>query len=203
MNETEKQIIDEFTASSETAINCRNLLAGKIAIATNTILKTLKQRNKLMLCGNGGSATDALHFGAELVVRFEKEREALPAITLNSDIASLTAIGNDYSYDKIFSRQIDALARNGDQLIVLTTSGNSKNIVDAVHSAKKIGNIGIIAFSGRNGGHLAGELDDKDIELRVPSNDTARIQEAHAIIIHCICRIIDQEFTGNVNHENE
>ena len=202
MNKIKEQIIDEFKTSSEIALACGSMLVEKIEKATNMILNSLNNNKKLMLCGNGGSATDALHFSAELMVRFEKERRALPSIALTSDIAVLTAIGNDYSYDKIFSRQIDALGRDGDQLIVLTTSGNSKNILEAVRSAKKIGNIDVIAFTGRNGGSLASKLGNKDIELRVPSNDTARIQEAHAIIIHCICRIIDQEFTRNVTYDN-
>ena len=160
------------------------------------MLDTLDNGGKLLLCGNGGSAADAMHFSAELLVRFQKERKALPAVALVSDTATLTATGNDYAFDQIFSRQIEALAASGDHLVVITTSGNSPNILNAVAASREKGGVRVTALTGRDGGTLASMLDQGDYELRVPSDSTARIQEAHAIIIHCFCDLIDQHYCG-------
>ena len=137
-----------------------------------------------------------MHFSAELLVRFLKERQALPAVALVSDTATLTATGNDYAFDQIFSRQVEALAAPGDHLVVITTSGNSPNILNAVTASQAKGGITITALTGRDGGALAPMLGREDCELRVPSDNTARIQEAHAIIIHCFCDLIDQHYCG-------
>ena len=191
-----QRIVDHFKTSAQTALASAELLADDILRASRAILQTLENGGKLLLCGNGGSATDAMHFSAELLVRFQKERKALPAIALVSDTATLTATGNDYDFDQIFSRQIDALATPGDHLVVITTSGNSPNILNAVRAARKKEGIGITALTGRDGGALASMLDQGDYELRIPSDSTARIQEAHAIIIHCFCDLIDQHYCG-------
>ena len=191
-----QQIVDHFNHSAQTALASGESLADDILRASEAMLDTLDNGGKLLLCGNGGSATDAMHFSAELLVRFQKERKALPAVALVSDTATLTATGNDYAFDQIFSRQIEALATSGDHLVVITTSGNSPNILNAVAASREKGGVRVTALTGRDGGALASMLDQEDYELRVPSDSTARIQEAHAIIIHCFCDLIDQHYCG-------
>ena len=191
-----QRIVDHFNHSAQTALACGESLRDDILRASEAMLNTLDNGGKLLLCGNGGSATDAMHFSAELLVRFQKERKALPAVALVSDTATLTATGNDYAFDQIFSRQIEALAASGDHLVVITTSGNSPNILNAVAASREKGGVTVTALTGRDGGTLASMLDQGDYELRVPSDSTARIQEAHAIIIHCFCDLIDQHYCG-------
>ena len=191
-----QRIVDHFNHSAQTALASGESLADDILRASEAMLDTLDNGGKLLLCGNGGSATDAMHFSAELLVRFQKERKALPAVALVSDTATLTATGNDYAFDQIFSRQIEALAVSGDHLVVITTSGNSPNILNAVAASREKGGVRVTALTGRDGGTLASMLDQGDYELRVPSDSTARIQEAHAIIIHCFCDLIDQHYCG-------
>ena len=191
-----QRIVDHFNHSAQTALASGESLANDILRASEAMLDTLDNGGKLLLCGNGGSATDAMHFSAELLVRFQKERKALPAVALVSDTATLTATGNDYAFDQIFSRQIEALAASGDHLVVITTSGNSPNILKAVAASREKGGVRVTALTGRDGGTLASMLDQGDYELRVPSDSTARIQEAHAIIIHCFCDLIDQHYCG-------
>ncbi|OAD20765.1 phosphoheptose isomerase, partial [Candidatus Thiomargarita nelsonii] len=153
----------------------------------------LQQKHKIMTCGNGGSAEQAQHFSSEMINRFEKERQALAAIALTTDSSTLTSIANDYTFDKIFSRQIQALGQEGDILLALSTSGNSPNVLKAIEAAH-LQNMQIILLSGRDGGKAA---QSADIEIRVPSQSTARIQEVHLLIIHSLCDIIDQMFTQN------
>ena len=191
-----QRIVDHFNQSAQIALASGESLANDILRASEAMLDTLDNGGKLLLCGNGGSATDAMHFSAELLVRFQKERKALPAVALVSDTATLTATGNDYAFDQIFSRQIDALAASGDHLVVITTSGNSPNILNAVSASQKKEGVRVTALTGRDGGALASMLNQGDYELRVPSDSTARIQEAHAIIIHCFCDLIDQHYCG-------
>ena len=191
-----QRIVDHFNHSAQTALACGESLTDDILRASEAMLDTLDNGGKLLLCGNGGSATDAMHFSAELLVRFQKERKALPAVALVSDTATLTATGNDYAFDQIFSRQIEALAASGDHLVVITTSGNSPNSLNAVAASREKGGVRVTALTGRDGGTLASMLDQGDYELRVPSDSTARIQEAHAIIIHCFCDLIDQHYCG-------
>ncbi len=191
-----QRIVDHFNHSAQTALATGESLADDILRASEAMLDTLNNGGKLLLCGNGGSAADALHFSAELLVRFQKERKALPAVALVSDTATLTATGNDYAFDQIFSRQIDALAASGDHLVVITTSGNSPNILNAVAASREKEGVKVTALTGRDGGTLASMLNQEDYELRVPSDSTARIQEAHAIIIHCFCDLIDQHYCG-------
>jgi len=157
--------------------------AGRLCI------DALTKGNKIILCGNGGSAADAQHIAAELIGRFKKDRIALPAIALTTNTSALTAIGNDYGFDYIFSRQIEALAKKGDVLIAISTSGNSKNVINAIKSAKKY-DCKIITLSGKNGGEIKNM---GDINIIIPSNDTPRIQEMHIMIGHMICEIIEEK----------
>ena len=157
--------------------------------AADLIDNCFRTGNKLLMCGNGGSAADASHFATELVVRFTKDRRALPAICLASDSGILTAAGNDYGFDKIFARQVAAFGQPGDVLICLTTSGNSKNVVGALEEAKAR-KLKTIAFLGRDGGSTIGMA---DIDLLVKNDSTARIQEAHQLLIHVLCEMIEAQ----------
>jgi phosphoheptose isomerase len=159
----------------------------QVSRAADLIGECFRTGNKLLLCGNGGSAADASHFATELVVRFTKDRRALPAICLASDSGILTAAGNDYGFDKIFGRQVAAFGQANDVLICLTTSGNSKNVLHALEEAKAR-KLKTIAFLGRDGGSTLGIA---DIELLVKEDSTARIQEAHKLLIHVLCEIIE------------
>ena len=150
----------------------------------------LQAGGKVMACGNGGSAADAQHFAAELIGRFERERQELAAIALTTDSSILTAVGNDYSYDEVFSKQVRGLGKKGDVLLAISTSGNSKNVVKAIEAAKKIG-IKIIALTGNGGGKIATLLDKDDIHLCAPSTRTARIQETHLVLLHGLCDGVD------------
>jgi len=173
----------------ETAKRMQNLLS-LIKDAADICVKALKSGNKIMLCGNGGSAADAQHIAAELSGRFKKERNALAGIALTTDTSALTAIGNDYGFEYIFSRQVEAIGKKGDVLIAISTSGNSKNIINAIKSAKKIG-IKVVTLSGKDGGEMK---DLGDVNILIPSNDTPRIQEMHIMTGHMICEMIDREF---------
>jgi D-sedoheptulose 7-phosphate isomerase len=155
-------------------------IASPVAEAANLIVQTLRNGNRALMCGNGGSASDAQHFAAELVGRFEKDRKALPAIALTTDSSILTSVANDYGYETVFSRQVQGLATPGDVLIGISTSGNSRNVVVAVESARAMG-VSSIGLLGRDGGKLASLV---DIPVVVPHAVTARIQEAHIFIIH-------------------
>jgi D-sedoheptulose 7-phosphate isomerase len=164
-------------------------ITADVSRAGELILQTLKSSNKLLVCGNGGSASDAQHFAAELVGRFERERNALPAIALTTDTSILTAVGNDYGYETVFSRQVEGLAVPGDVLVGISTSGNSRNVILAVKSAKerRVKSIGLL---GRDGGELALVV---DIPVVVPHAVTARIQEAHIFIIHLWSSFVEQK----------
>ena len=163
---------------------------GEIANVANIISEAVKRRNKIIFAGNGGSAADAQHFAAELIGRFERERPELAAIALTTDTSILTAVGNDYGYDEIFSKQVRGLGKKSDILIGISTSGNSKNVVKAIEVAKKMG-IKIIAITGNGGGKIASLLDADDIHLCAPSNRTARIQETHLVLLHALCDGVD------------
>lgn len=159
------------------------------------VVNALKNGHKILSCGNGGSAGDAQHFSSELLNRFERERPGLPAISLSCDCSTITSIGNDFHFREIFAKQIHALGQTGDVLLAISTSGNSENIVYAIRAAHEK-NMMVVVLSGRDGGTVASILKNSDIEIRVPSSSTARIQECHLLIIHCLCAIIDQHF-GN------
>ncbi len=156
------------------------------------LAKKLKNGNKILICGNGGSAADSQHFAAEIVGRFEKERKGYPAIALTTDTSALTAIGNDYGFDKIFSRQVEALGEKGDILIGISTSGNSQNVIEAVKVAKQMG-LFTVGFLGKDGGKLK---DLVDYPFIVKHESTARIQEVHLTLEHTLCKIIDEYLTA-------
>ncbi len=163
-----------------------------IEVARGIVAMTdcLRAGGKVMACGNGGSAADAQHFAAELIGRFERERQELAAIALTTDSSILTAVGNDYSYDEVFNKQVRGLGKKGDVLLAISTSGNSKNVVKAIESAKKMG-IKIIALTGNGGGKIATLMDVDDIHLCAPSTRTARIQETHLVLLHSLCDGVD------------
>ena len=166
------------------------LLPTQVAKATVLMSKCLHEGGKVMACGNGGSAADAQHFAAELMGRFERERRELAALALTTDTSILTAIGNDYSYEDVFSKQVRGIGRVNDILIAISTSGNSKNVIKAIEAAKKIG-IHIIALTGNGGGKMVSLLSGDDVHLCVPASRTARIQETHLLLLHCLCDGVD------------
>ncbi|MCZ6716917.1 MAG: phosphoheptose isomerase [Gammaproteobacteria bacterium] len=170
-------------------------LAPLVSRAASLITGSLLDNGKVLSCGNGGSAGDAQHFSAEMLNRFEMERPGLPAVALTTDSSTLTSIANDYTFDEIFSKQVRALGQPGDVLLAITTSGNSENVTRACVAAHERG-MKIVAFTGRDGGDLSGILGEDDVELRVPAQNTARIQEVHLVFIHCLCDLIDRELLG-------
>ena len=193
----ELRIRNHFLDSIETKRNALEELIIPIKHAANCISDSLLNEGKVLSCGNGGSAGDAQHFSAELLNRFEIERPGLPAVALTTDSSTLTAIANDYEYDQIFSKQILALGTNRDVLLAISTSGNSSNIIKAVQAAHER-NMQVLSLTGNKGGKLAKLLKGDDIEIRVPSDRTARIQEIHLLVIHCLCDIIDAILFGGV-----
>ena len=166
-------------------------LTPAIVQAAQAISLALAQGGKVLSCGNGGSAGDAQHFSSEMLNRFEMERPGLPAVALTTDSSTLTSIANDYDFNQVFSRQVEALGTAGDILLAISTSGNSGNILEAVKAARSR-EMRIVALTGRDGGKLSGLLKDQDIEICVPADSTARIQEVHLLVIHCLCDLIDQ-----------
>jgi D-sedoheptulose 7-phosphate isomerase len=186
-----KVIFNEFQGHLETIIKVIEHLQVDVEIASKLVVDTLKTGNKIILCGNGGSAADAQHIAAELTGRYKTERRGLPGIALTTDTSALTAIGNDYGYDRIFDRQFEAIASKGDLLIGISTSGNSKNIISALKLAKEMG-CTTVGFSGRDGGAMNEVC---DINLIVPSDDTPRIQEIHILLGHTICQIVDNHLS--------
>jgi D-sedoheptulose 7-phosphate isomerase len=196
MNSIIERIKSNFTDSIQTKINSADSLLTIIAEASEEIVQALLEGHKILSCGNGGSACDALHFSSEMLNRFRHERPGLPAIALSSDIPTLTAIANDYHFSDIFAKQIRAIGHPGDLLLAISTSGNSANVVNAVKAAHDK-NMGVIALTGYDGGKIVDHLNEKDIEIRVPAHDTARIQETHILIIHCLCDIVDFRLFGH------
>lgn len=184
-----------FQESIQTKTLAIEVIAEEIIQAGNAMVDALLRGNKILSCGNGGSACDAMHFSSELLNRFENERPNLPAIALTTDTATLTSIANDYQYELVFANQLKALGQSGDILLAISTSGNSKNILRAIDVAHDR-NCKVIALTGRNGGAIAEALQADDIEVRVPAERTARIQETHLTIIHCLCDIIDSHLFG-------
>tara|TARA_Y100001970_G_scaffold170507_1_gene208390 strand:+ start:8624 stop:9220 length:597 start_codon:yes stop_codon:yes gene_type:complete len=193
----ELRIRNHFLDSIDTKRHALEELIIPIKHAANCISDSLLNEGKILSCGNGGSAGDAQHFSAELLNRFEIERPGLPAVALTTDSSTLTAIANDYEYDQIFSKQILALGTNRDVLLAISTSGNSSNIIKAVQAAHER-NMQVLSLTGNKGGKLAKLLKGDDIEIRVPSDRTARIQEIHLLVIHCLCDIIDAILFGGV-----
>ena len=171
------------------------VLIEPIHRAGEAMVNSLLNNGKILSCGNGGSAGDAQHFSAELLNRFEKERPGLPAMALTTDSSTLTAIANDYSYEEIFSKQVSALGQPGDVLLAISTSGNSANVAAAMKAAQEREMLSVV-LSGNYGGTMAVLLGDQDVEIRVPSRRTARIQEVHLVVIHCLCDFINTQLFG-------
>jgi D-sedoheptulose 7-phosphate isomerase len=172
-------------------------MAPGIASAGVAMAALLKAGNKILCCGNGGSAADCQHFAAELVGRFERERPGLPAISLTVDTSALTAIANDYTFDTVFSKQVQALGVKGDMLLALSTSGNSKNCLEAMKAAQSK-SMSVVALTGRDGGLMAKMLGPNDFHLNVAHSRTMRVQEVHIIALHCLCDVIDNELFGEL-----
>lgn len=183
---------EESIATKQAALA---VLVPAIARAAELLTGTLRGGGKVLSCGNGGSAGDAQHFSAELLNRFEMERPGLAAMALSTDTSTLTSIANDYAYDQVFSKQVTALGRPGDALLAISTSGNSPNVVAAIRAAHQQG-LRVVALTGRDGGTMAGALGKGDVEIRVPSGRTARIQEVHLVVIHCLCDALDRNLFG-------
>ncbi len=192
----EQRIKHNFHESIQTKITAADTLIEVILDASELMVQSLLSSNKILSCGNGGSACDALHFSGELLNRFERERPALPAIALSADISTITSIANDYSYQEIFSKQVKALGQSGDILLAISTSGHSKNILEAIHAAHQR-DMRVVALTGRDGGEIAAILQEDDIEIRAPADVTARIQEVHLLVIHCLCDLIDRSLFPN------
>jgi D-sedoheptulose 7-phosphate isomerase len=194
-----QRILGHFHESAELKIQSAPILLQPIAEAVELMFTALSNGNKILACGNGGSAADCQHFAAELVGRFERERLPLPALALTTDTSILTAIGNDYSYQEIFSKQVQAFGQSGDVLLALSTSGNSANVVAAVEAALER-EMRVVALTGKGGGAIGKLLSDADVHICVPHERTARIQEVHLLTIHCLCDGIDVAlFGGDAN----
>ena len=191
----QNRIQQMFKASIETKQKALDVLPEAIEQASSLMVNSLLNDGKILACGNGGSAGDSQHFSSELLNRFERERPSLPAIDLTIDSSTINSIANDYSYEEVFSKQIRALGREGDVLLAISTSGNSANVVQAIHAAHDR-NMRVVALTGRDGGNMAPLLLPDDIEIRVPSSVTARIQEVHLVVIHCLCDLIDNQLFG-------
>jgi len=194
MNSTER-IHRLFADSISTKQLAAETLPGLIASAGQILVQALLADRKILSCGNGGSAGDAQHFSSELLNRFERDRPGLPAVALTTDSSTLTSIANDYSYNEIFSKQIRALGQEGDILLAISTSGNSSNVIQAIKAAHDR-NMTVVAMTGKNGGNMVSLLEPDDIEIRVGSDSTARIQEVHLLVIHCLCDYIDCALFG-------
>lgn len=190
-----QRVKDNFLESIRVKTEATDALAPVIARAAEKVANALLNDHKIMACGNGGSAADAQHFSAEMLNRFEMERPGLPAIALTTDSSTLTSIANDYQYAEIYSKQIRALGQPGDVLVAISTSGESHNIVHAIDAAHDR-NMVVLALTGREGGQIADLMNENDVEIRVPSWSTARIQEVHIIVIHCICDLVDLQLLG-------
>jgi D-sedoheptulose 7-phosphate isomerase len=190
-----QRILAHFQESAELKIQSANLLAQPISQAIELLFAALSNGNKILACGNGGSAADCQHFAAELVGRFERERNPLPALALTTDTSIITAVGNDYDYNQIFAKQVQAFGQPGDVLLAISTSGNSANVLAAAEAALER-EMRIVALTGKDGGQLAKMLTDADVHINVPHARTARIQEVHLCAIHCICDGIDVALFG-------
>ena len=187
-------LLSDSIRSIQTA---RRELTGVVAEAAAVLALALGNGGKILICGNGGSASDSLHFSSELVNKFVRVRRPLAAISLAADVSTLTSIANDECYDAVFARQVDALGRDGDALVAITTSGNSPSILRAVRAAQAK-NIRCVALNGRGGGALSPLLGERDIDIVAPGDSTARVQEIHGIIIHAFCELIDHQLFGEI-----
>ncbi|MBZ0132002.1 MAG: phosphoheptose isomerase [Rhodocyclaceae bacterium] len=189
------RISKQFNDSAQTKLAAMETLAAPIAQAIETMVSSLLGNGKIMACGNGGSAADAQHFAAELLNRFEMERPPLAAMALTTDTSTLTSIANDYAFDQVFAKQVRALGQPNDVLLAISTSGNSPNVVEAVHAAHER-EMRVVALTGRNGGAIGPLLKHSDVHICVPSDRTSRIQEVHLLVLHCLCDGIDCMLLG-------
>ncbi len=190
------RIAQQFTDSAHTKLSALEFMADPIAHAIEAMTHSLMANGKILACGNGGSAADAQHFAAELLNRFEMERPPLAAFALTTDSSTLTSIANDYDFSQVFSKQVRALGQPGDVLLAISTSGNSANVIQAIQAAHDREML-VVALTGRDGGGMASLLLPEDVEIRVPSKVTARIQEVHLLTIHCLCDLIDRQLFGS------
>ncbi len=191
----EQRIQQQFFDSADLKYAAAEILSRPIADAVSAVVGCITAGGKVLACGNGGSASDAQHFAAEFIGRFERERPGLAAIALTTDSSILTAIGNDYNFSEIFSKQVQALGQPGDVLIAITTSGNSANVLAAVHAAHAK-EMTVVALTGHNGGKLGELLTETDVHICVPHERTARIQEVHILALHCLCDAVDLQLLG-------
>jgi D-sedoheptulose 7-phosphate isomerase len=192
----EQRIQQHFIESADLKYQAAPLLSKPITDAVQALLACVTSGGKVLVCGNGGSAADAQHFAAEFVGRFERERPELAAIALTTDSSILTAVGNDYGFSVIFSRQVRALGQTGDVLIAITTSGNSDNVLKAIEAAHERDMV-VIGLSGRGGGKMTRALRDTDVHICVPHERTARVQEVHLLTLHCLCDAVDDLLLGD------
>ncbi len=197
MTQLEERIRHLFGVNIEAKIAMADTMSIDIARAAQRLITCLLSDNKILLCGNGGSAANCLHFSSAMLNHFDVERPPLPVISLTTDMPAMTAIANEGYYDQVFARQIQALGHENDVLIALSTTGNSNSILNAVNAANEKG-IDTIALNGRDGGVLANHLGPEDFELRVPGDTAARIRETHLFILHCFCDLIDQALFGQM-----
>jgi D-sedoheptulose 7-phosphate isomerase len=189
------RVAQHFEASVQPQLHAVEAMSPPIAAAIETLPACLINGGKILACGNGGSAADAQHFAAELIGRFEAERQELAAIALTTDTSILTAVANDYAFSQIFARQVRGLGHAGDVLLAISTSGNSANVIEAIRAAHEA-EMRVVALTGKGGGQIAEMLRDDDIDLCVPAERTARIQETHLLVIHCLCDGIDALLLG-------
>jgi len=194
--DAETRVREHFAESIATKQSSVDPLSIPIARGGEVMSQSLLDDGKILSCGNGGSAGDAQHFSSELLNRFEMERPGLPAMALTTDSSTLTSIANDYAYEDIFAKQIRALGRQSDVLLAISTSGNSENVCRAIVAAHERA-MKVVALTGRDGGRMADLLGDDDVEIRVPATRTARIQEVHLVVIHCLCDLIDTTLLGS------
>ncbi len=190
------RVREHFAESIVTKQAAAEQLADSIVAAGRLMSDALLDDGKILSCGNGGSAADAQHFSSELLNRFEMERPGLPAVALTTDSSTLTSISNDYAYEEIFSKQVRALGRAQDILLGISTSGNSENVIRAISAAHERG-MNVVALTGCDGGRMVDTFAEGDVEIRVPATRTARIQEVHLVVIHCLCDLIDASLLGD------
>jgi D-sedoheptulose 7-phosphate isomerase len=191
----QSRVAAQFAESANLKLSASQPLSAPIVRAGVLLAEALRKGGKVLACGNGGSASDSQHFAAELINRFEMERAPLAALALTTDTSNLTSIANDYAYEQVFAKQLKALGRRGDVLLALSTSGNSANVLEAIRTAHEVG-VQVIGLTGNGGGKMAALLGADDVHICVPHKRTARIQEVHLLVLHCLCDAIDYQLFG-------